>query len=332
MQVKPGPTGPGRTLDPLTFSGEVIGVLLNEVLSQGPVALVGPSYNVYYYTDQIYKIVHFKRPRLLVDSCKSVDRSRKGGDRKLAPAISRAKKVVLELALCNKWEWFGTFTLDKTKYDRYNLDKWYKDFTQWIRDQRKKHSVSIRYVLVPELHQDGAWHMHGLLSDLPPCTPFTELRKSGWRLPNKLVDGGYWCWCSYHEKFGYNSLGPVRSAVGSAFYMADYVGEDFSGTSIPVGRHLYYACRGLNRSTLHGSVYGDCDELDRFLVNKYEWVETGFTKVGDNLDWTFALEFVDALRLPGIEPTDYGQEPEYQVCSEWYEMQEAVQQAIDGFS
>lgn len=302
-------------------------MLLNDVLNH-ETALVGPSYNVYHYSDGIYKIVHFKNPRLMVDSCKEIDRSKKGGTSKLSPAISRAKKVVLELALCNKWEWFGTFTLDKTKYDRFNLDKWYKDFTQWIRDQRKKYGVSIRYVLVPELHQDGAWHMHGLLSGLPPTVPFAELRKQGWRVPDKLVVGGYYCWLGYHKKFGFNSLGPVRSPVGASFYMAEYVGKDISGNTIPVGRHLYYACKGLNRSSLHGQIYGECDSLNRYCVNKYEFCETGFTSVGQNLDWSFALEFMDVLKSESI---DYGLEPEYKYWDEWFDMQEGIQEVLEGF-
>lgn len=302
---------------------------LDEMLLQGPQALVGPSYNVYHYTDQIYKIVHFKSPRLLVDVPSNIDRSRKGGTKKLESAISRARKVVLELALCNKWEWFGTFTLDKNKYDRYNLDSWYKDFSQWLRDQRKKTGADIRYVLVPEMHQDGAWHIHGLLAGLPSVSLFSDLRAQGWRVPNKLVNGGFFCWTQYHAKFGYNSLGVIRSAVGSAFYISEYVGKELSGASIAVGKHLYYASRGLDRSVLHGSVYGDCADLDRYLVNKYEWCETGFTKVHDHCDWSFALEFIDALSP--LDPDGYGV-PDGPADPQWFDMIEGIQEVLEGFS
>lgn len=302
---------------------------LDYLVSPGPLALVGPSYNIYSYTDQIYKIVHFKRPRLLVDMQKDLDRSRKGGTKKLDSAISRAHKVVLELALCNKWDWFATFTLDKTKYDRYNLDSWYKDFSQWIRDQRKATGAEIRYVLVPEMHKDGAWHIHGLLSGLPPVSLFSELRAAGWRVPSKLVNGGYFCWTQYHAKFGFNSLGIIRNPVACAFYISEYIGKDLSGSSIAVGKHLYYASRGLNRSVLHGYVYGDCPDLDRFLVNKYEWCETGFTQVSDHLDWTFALDLIDGPFGPG-EVVDYGLEPEPEF-SDWFDMIEGIQDCLEGF-
>lgn len=305
-------------------------MMLNDLLSQGPTALVSPNYNVYEYTEGIYKIVNFKHPRLLADSCAPLDRSRKGNTCKLAPALSRAKKVVLELALCNRWEWFATFTLDKTKYDRYNLDKWYKDFTQWIRDQRKKHGCSIRYVLVPELHADGAWHMHGLLCDVPGVSSFFDLRKSGQKVPNKLVDGGYFCWSDYQSKFGFNSLGVIQDPVACAFYITEYVGKDLSGTTIPVGRHLYYATQRLNRSVLLGSVYGDSPALNSYLSNDYEWCRTGFTTPKDGVTWDQALDWLH-FPTPSLPLVDYGQEPVYQPCAEWYDMQEYLQTAMEGF-
>lgn len=42
-----------------------------------PLALVGPDYSIYRYTDQIYKIVHFKTPRSLVERREKIDRSKK---------------------------------------------------------------------------------------------------------------------------------------------------------------------------------------------------------------------------------------------------------------
>ena len=101
-----------------------------------PPDLVRADYSVYRYTDQIYKIIRFKATALplgLRDHSKFEKH-----DAKLPAALSRARKVVLELALCNTWEYFCTFTLSKDKHDRYDLQGWHKKFTQWLRDLRKK--------------------------------------------------------------------------------------------------------------------------------------------------------------------------------------------------
>lgn len=271
---------------------------LQEYLDQ-PWALVGPSYTIHKYTDQIYKIVHFKTPRIFVERSEKCDRSPKGNSEKLDASISRAKRVCLEIGLCNHWDWFCTFTLDKTKYDRHNLGAWYKDFSQWIRDQRKKTGCRIRYLLIPELHQDGAWHMHGFMEDLPDTVSFAELRFIyGWKVPDKLVSGDYRCWVDCHNKFGYCSLGRLKNPVAAGFYVTKYISKSFSETTLAVGAHLYYASHGLMRASLHCCVYGERPELHRWLSNKYEFVETGMTFLEDNLDWSFALDYAPDKLVP----------------------------------
>ncbi len=300
-----------------------------------PPALVGPDYNIYHYTDGIYKVVHFKQPRSLVPSPKHSKPKSQDELKKSESALSRARRNVLELALCNDWKYFCTFTLDKTKYDRFNLEAWKKDFTQWIRDQRKKYKkvgqdLDMKFLLVPELHEDGAWHMHGLFGDVSPLlVSFEYERQQGRKLPDKLVNGGYFDYPEYREKFGFCSFGIIKSKVATAFYVTKYISKNLENAREDFGRHLYIPSRGLNRAVLHGSVYGDCCVLDPYLTNKYEWVETGMTHVADNLGWDFALEYMtqdiqplDAFSFDGIP------EEEQQFFEDYFE---AVQMAMEGF-
>lgn len=303
---------------------------LQEYLEQ-PWLLQSPTYTIHRYTDQIYKIVHFKRPRSFVERTCSVDRSSKGNEEKLSNAISRAKKVILELSLCNSWDWFCTFTLDKEKYDRHDLHKWYKDFSQWIRDQRKKHGCMIRYLLIPELHQDGAWHIHGLMADLPDdLVSFPELRYiHGWKVPNYLVKANYQCWLEYHKKFGFCSLGQLKNPVAAGFYVTKYIAKSLDSSPLSVGQHLYYASHGLMRSTVHTHIFGDNHIFDRWLVNKYEFVDTGMTFEKDGLDWTFAFEFAPER----LVPLDQAYAAELGLVEQEFidDMVEGVQLVIDKF-
>ena len=111
-----------------------------------PVEPIRPDYNIYRYTDGIYKIVNFKStmPRF----APPVRTEETKYDDKLVQSLSRARRVVLELAMCNDWAYFCTFTLDKTKYQREDLPKFHKDFSQWVRDQRKKYKkLGIKYCI-----------------------------------------------------------------------------------------------------------------------------------------------------------------------------------------
>lgn len=164
---------------------------------------------------------------------------------KLANNLYRARSRVFELAICNKWDWFITATLAPDKYDRTNLKKFRKDFSQFIRDQRKKYNVSLKYLLIPELHSDGeSWHMHGLLSGL--SSDMVSDFPAG--APIKLKQNGYKNWLDYSKKFGWVSLGLVGSHVAVSKYMTKYITKDLGSCVGELGSHLYYSSIGLEGS------------------------------------------------------------------------------------
>lgn len=301
-----------------------------------PPKLVGPDYNIYFYADSIYKIVKFKKPRDLLRPLSPKEHNKTSDGKKSDSALSRARRNVLELALCNNWKYFCTFTLDKSKYDRYDLKKWNEDFSQWIRDQRKKYrkfgfDLSFSFLLVPELHKDGAWHMHGLFGDIAPVTiPFSCERSQGLRVPDKLVDGGFFDWPDYREKFGFCSLGLIRNKVATAFYVSKYITKELDDSNSSLGAHTYYASRGLNHAVLHGSIYGDCAFLDPFLVNDFDFVKTGMTHTHDNLDWSFALEYMDFSDIQPMEAFSFDQISENEI-RRYEEFFEGVQEMLADF-
>lgn len=300
---------------------------------QDPPALVGPDYNIYRYTNDVYKVVHFKTPRSLVPKPRTPKKA-EPSEKKSESALSRARRNVMELGLCNDWKYFCTFTLDKEKYDRHNLSDFKADFTQWIRDQRKKYKklgieLDAKFLLVPELHQDGAWHIHGLLGDITPVlVSFAEERVNGMKIPDKLVDGGYFNWPGYMKKFGFCSLGIIRDRVATGFYVSKYITKSLSETNEALGVHTYIPSRGLNRAELYGGVYGACSILDSCLVNKYEWVETGMATPADGIEWDWAMvPFGDKSQ---VQMLDFASAPEK--TERYFEaFYEGVQQALEGF-
>lgn len=305
---------------------------MRDWFSQPPAERILPDYNIYRYTDGIYKIVNFKStlPRL----SPPVRTEETKYDNKLVQSLSRARRTVLELALCNDWAYFCTFTLDKEKYKRDDLPKFQKDFSQWIRDQRKKYKklgfdFPIHFLFVPEEHKDGAWHMHGLLSDITPFTiPFYCQKQQGLFKPwevRKLVEGGYFNWPDYQEKFGNCSLGKIKNKVATGFYISKYITKQIDDCKLPPNAHAYYASHGLNRAEFHGDIYGYCHRLDQFLDRDYEFCKTGMTHIKDGLGWDFAFEYMPHL----IEPLELvNEDVEKEVDRYW----SYTQAAIDGFS
>ena len=298
---------------------------------QAPPELVGPDYNLYRYRHDFYKVVHFKStaPR---GACGSGDKGEgyKNED-KLPQALSRARRVCLELALCNDWKWFATFTIAKDNFDRKNLDGFYERFSEWMKYQKKKYQLKIPYLLVPEQHGDGSWHMHGFFnSDIDRfLVSFESLWDSGADIPYKLVRNGYYNWPEYQKKFGFCSFGLIRNHDATAFYATKYISKSFQGDARRVGLKLYYCSQGLNRASFFDCVYGPCSELDKHLINHYDFCDTGFVSFDREPGDDPLLDILEAQQMQ-MAPADFQRVPEmeYQDVISYYEV---TQEVISGF-
>lgn len=201
---------------------------------------------IYKYGDS-YKIVYLKRFQGDTYKIKEFDNEEKKVGDKYLNNIIRAKSTVLGLSLCNDWDYFCTFTLNPQKYNRYNLDNWRKDFTQWIRNQRRITGDDWQFILIPELHKDGAWHMHGLIKG---CSWDKLVKFKRGVHPLSLVNAGY----RYHDgifnKFGFNSFAKIKSKQAVSRYITKYITKDMATCGIMLGNHLYYCSRGLKKPEL----------------------------------------------------------------------------------
>ena len=171
---------------------------------------------------------------------------------KLSENISRAKNTIFELAFCNPWDWFFTGTLDPQKYDRTDLDKYHKTFTQWLRDYSKKYGLNIKFLLVPELHRDGkSWHLHGFLQGLPTehLVQYCIGDTMGKGLADKVKKGYVvYNWVSYTNKFGFCDLEAICNHEAVSKYITKYINKSLASSVKELNAHLYYCSRGLNRA------------------------------------------------------------------------------------
>ena len=263
---------------------------------------ISPLYTIHKYREDTFKVVCFKRN---LDSDGLALRVRdpdefQHNETKLDNNLSRARAMVLQYALCNLWEWFFTGTLDKRKYDRFNLDKYMIDLPQWVRDMRKKYKAKFQVLLVPERHGDGAWHIHGLVRGLPPSAliPFHCTAKQGERIPQKLVDGGFFNWPDYQDKFGFCSMGVVRNPIATAYYITKYISKDLAGRGGDLGKHLYFHSRPLKTAHRVSDVYAYNRQLEDYCVNDYDFCKTGMVH---DAKWWFPLVW-DGVDIPEYIP------------------------------
>ena len=116
--------------------------------------VISPIYTIHQYTEEIYKVICFKgnrAPEKTVLHDRSEDRH---NDVKLDNNFSRARSMVLQYALCNPWEYFFTGTLDKAKFDRFDLDTFAARLMQFIRDKRKRYASKADILFFPILRTE----------------------------------------------------------------------------------------------------------------------------------------------------------------------------------
>lgn len=324
----------------------------------------GVVYTLKYFKPGLCKATRFKHAGCLKGPsprCKTIQlapssqETEEGfkNDSKLPQAVARARRVVMELGLCNDWKWFVTLTFDGAKQnrdgttlDRYDFPALYEKFKQWHKDLCKKYGRKFPYLLIPEKHKDGAWHMHGFFnSDIDDLlVSFVELDETGYkmpsgkRLPRKLIRGDFYDWPAYRKRFGFCSFGEIRSEMGVSAYATKYITKSLVENKDQLGYHTYFHTRPLNTPERLGVYYGKNDVLDSALKNHYEHCSTGFFEYDSSLGIDPVLDMLEEqsywhhlLRLiysQDVAPKKIKPEVEAEI-DEYYE---ATQLAIKGFA
>jgi hypothetical protein len=188
---------------------------------------------------------------------------------KLENNIIRAKSKITEYALCNEFRYFCTFTIDKKKYDRNNLELFYKDFGKFINNYKNK----IDYILIPELHKDDkSWHMHGLFNgiDKKDLISFDTMKLNGEKVPRRLLKKGYYNFKKYQKKFGFCSFGVVDDKEKVSSYITKYISKSLDKNIIGYAKHSFYSSNNLKKAIQikKGVLHQDTD-LEYQFENKY---------------------------------------------------------------
>lgn len=84
--------------------------------------------------------------------------------RSIQNSLKRAKQSIYDIARANSWDYFVTLTFSPDKVYRYDYADCSRKLSCWLNNARKIAGTEFKYLVVPELHKDGAYHFHGLFS------------------------------------------------------------------------------------------------------------------------------------------------------------------------
>lgn len=169
-------------------------------------------------------------------------------------SVRRSKDSIYKLSLCNDWEFFCTFTFSKSNF-RYEYDVCIKRFRQWIANIKKRFCPDLKYLFIVEPHKDGAYHLHGLMSNLGGLP---LLKKKNWGIYERYVIENY--------NFGRNEISPVVDSARISNYITKYITKElfFKG----LNKHNYFCSRNLNHPEV--STYDVPGlQIDRFYLDNF---------------------------------------------------------------
>lgn len=137
----------------------------------------------------------------------------KNRDKNLHDSMQRSKKSLIDYAFNNQWTHFATFTVNSERCDRYSLSACNKKIGTMLNQFRRYCCKEFKYLIVPEKHEDGAFHYHGMVY-FPEEVSFTDVRVK--RRTVRTID-------YFTEYLGYNSFSLIENQIKAAKYITKYI-------------------------------------------------------------------------------------------------------------
>lgn len=193
---------------------------------------------------------------------KQVEEDRKQADARCKySSLTRAKKNIYEISKANKWDLFVTITVaDQDR--RYDLDEVKKMVHKKINKLRERKNLTFGYLLIPEQHKDGAWHLHGLFNDIDGLT-ITKARSAKTNRLLKTKNGKQVYNIQEFVSIGHNTVTYVEDTVAVAKYITKYITKDMEW-HYP-NKRKYLCSKGLNRATVTYQEIEDIEHLYELL-------------------------------------------------------------------
>lgn len=144
-------------------------------------------------------------------------------------SLSRSKRNIRELALCNSFEYFATITVNNEFCDRFHLEQCQILLRKKFKKIKRSHK-DFAYLFITEKHKDGAFHFHGLIKGLDDF--YTN-------------DNGYLSHKVFDE-IGFNSFSKIKNYTKCCNYITKYITKDCVKNE---HNQIYFCSKGLKKAS-----------------------------------------------------------------------------------
>ena len=168
-----------------------------------------------------------KNDKIDKKDCK--DTGQANNNRSEQVSVNRSIQTIYKYAQANSWEYFVTLTFARDAgVDVYNYSDCVKKLTKWLNNQRRK-CPDLKYLFVPEMHTDGAFHFHGLIANCDGLTFSDSGRVAIGNKAYKRTKENQHFPTIYNMdnwKYGWSTATAVVSSCKSASYICKYITKD----------------------------------------------------------------------------------------------------------
>lgn len=190
----------------------------------------------------------------------------------LLSSYKRTKSVIFDLVMSNEWDYFVTFTFNQEVVDRFDYDDCSSKMKNWLNNVRKLFCPDVKYIIVPERHKNGAWHFHGLFSQLGRLKFYDSGHTDK---KNRVI------YNLYNYKFGFTTATKIDDNLATCFYILKYISKDMCG--LLMNKKRYWCSRNLQRPKVtRNNVKCTLEEFENSLCEleyKKRKVETDFNEI-----------------------------------------------------
>lgn len=159
-------------------------------------------------------------------------------ERSLAVSRARAASAVRDIALCNPFSHFLTWTLDGKLIDRYDPSEVGRRLQTFLHNASSRKGFS--YLCLPERHKDRAIHMHGLC-----CLGDVRIERARNAKTGKpLTQNGRPVYNMLDWKLGYSTCVPIDANYEKA---VNYVVKYLNKADEKIFGKWYYSSRCLKK-------------------------------------------------------------------------------------
>lgn len=188
-----------------------------------------PRIYLYQYNDENFRVVHLKSVKKSGFELISSEKNKSTKEDVEHASLSRSRRMIRELALCNSFEYFATLTINSSSCDRFSLTECQERLRRKLKTL-KQYNKDFAYLFITEKHKNGAFHFHGLIKGIDNF--YTN--KNGY-LSHKTFD-----------QLGFNSFSKIRDYTKTCNYILKYITKDCvrneKGT-------IYISSRGLKKAS-----------------------------------------------------------------------------------